>query len=173
MGKISTAGVPSATLGTGSSDAAPQVVSRDKSVRRSAQDDDFGGILTKNIELRNAPERSTQFLLVNFRAVLYRNGGQRGRPGVLPWRAAHHAAEGFTEGAFGLVAERLRDDGAAGALCVHRPRRHRPWLSRGRSLQATDQQWTGRARRPGIARIRDRSTALANARRLTRLFRPC
>jgi uncharacterized protein YbjT (DUF2867 family) len=24
-------------------------------------------------------------------------------------------------------------DGAAGALCVHRPRRHRPWLSRGRS----------------------------------------
>jgi hypothetical protein len=42
MGKISTLGVPSAALGTGSSDSAPpSAVSRDKSVRRSAQDDVF------------------------------------------------------------------------------------------------------------------------------------
>ena|ERR1700733_11705592 len=42
MDKISTAGVPSAALGTGSSDSAPpSAVSRDKSVRRSVQDDDL------------------------------------------------------------------------------------------------------------------------------------
>jgi hypothetical protein len=41
MGKISTLGVPSATLGTGSSTPRPSAVSRDKSVMRSAQDDVF------------------------------------------------------------------------------------------------------------------------------------
>jgi hypothetical protein len=48
MGKISTAGVPSATLGTGSSTPRLSAVSPDKSDRRSAQDDDFG-VSTKNI----------------------------------------------------------------------------------------------------------------------------
>jgi hypothetical protein len=50
MGKISTLGVPSAALGTGSSDSAPSsAVSRDKSVRRCAQDDVLVGVLKKNI----------------------------------------------------------------------------------------------------------------------------
>jgi hypothetical protein len=44
MGKMSAVGVPSAALGTGSSDSAPpSAVSRDKPVRRSAQDDVFVG----------------------------------------------------------------------------------------------------------------------------------
>jgi hypothetical protein len=42
MGKISTAGVPSATLGTGSSTPRHKRCVTDKFVRRSAQDDDFG-----------------------------------------------------------------------------------------------------------------------------------
>jgi len=46
MGKISTVAVPSATLGTGSSTPRHQALcSRDKSVRRSAQDDVFCGEL--------------------------------------------------------------------------------------------------------------------------------
>jgi hypothetical protein len=50
MGRMSTLGVPSAALGTGSSDSAPpSAVLRDKSVRRSAQDDVFVGVLEKNI----------------------------------------------------------------------------------------------------------------------------
>jgi hypothetical protein len=49
MGKISTAEVPSATLGTGSSTPRHKRCVTDKSVRRSAQDDDFVGVSTKNI----------------------------------------------------------------------------------------------------------------------------
>jgi hypothetical protein len=49
MGKISIAEVPSATLGTGSSTPRNRAVSRDKSVTRFAQDDDFVGVLTKSI----------------------------------------------------------------------------------------------------------------------------
>ena len=41
MGKISTAGVPSATR--------HKRCVTDKSVRRSAQDDDFVGVLTRNV----------------------------------------------------------------------------------------------------------------------------
>jgi hypothetical protein len=48
MGKISTAGVPSATFGTGSSTPRHKHCVTDKSVRRSAQDDDFVGVSTKN-----------------------------------------------------------------------------------------------------------------------------
>jgi hypothetical protein len=48
MGKISTAGVPSATFGTGPSTPRHKRCVTDKSVRRSAQDDDFG-VSTKNI----------------------------------------------------------------------------------------------------------------------------
>jgi hypothetical protein len=47
MGKLSTAGVLRLR--------ATSAVSRDKSVRRSAQDDDFVGILTKNILNKLAP----------------------------------------------------------------------------------------------------------------------
>jgi hypothetical protein len=62
MGKIGTAGVPSATFGTGSSTPRHSAVSRDKPVRRSAQDDDFVGVSTKNIlnklELMGLRERA-------------------------------------------------------------------------------------------------------------------
>ena len=53
-----------------------------------------------------------QFLLTIFRGLLQRNG-DRPDPGVLPWRAAHDAAKGLTEGALGLVSERLRDGAEA------------------------------------------------------------
>jgi hypothetical protein len=46
MGKISTVGVLRLR--------ATSAVSRDKSVRRSAQDDDFVGVLTKNIQSKLA-----------------------------------------------------------------------------------------------------------------------
>ena len=49
MGKLSSAEVPSATLGTGSSTPRHKRCVRDQSVRRSAQDDDSVGVLTKNI----------------------------------------------------------------------------------------------------------------------------
>ena len=50
MGKIISVGVPSAALGTGSSELrAASAVRREKSVRRSAQDDDFVGAFGKHI----------------------------------------------------------------------------------------------------------------------------
>jgi len=49
MGKISTAGVPSATFGTGSSAPRHKCCVTRQSVRRSAQDDGFVGVSTKNI----------------------------------------------------------------------------------------------------------------------------
>ena len=55
MGKMSILEVPSAALGTGSSDCAPpSPVSRDKSVRRFAQDDDFVANWTKNTQTKVA-----------------------------------------------------------------------------------------------------------------------
>ncbi len=46
-------------------------------------------------------------------AACHGNRALRGRPCVLPRRAAHNAPEGLAEGAPGLVAERLRDSGEA------------------------------------------------------------
>ena len=58
MGKISAAGVPSATFGTGSSTPRHKRCVTDKSVRRFAQDDDFG-VSTKNILNKLALMRRT------------------------------------------------------------------------------------------------------------------
>ena len=68
-------------------------------------------VMNTDAELRDGfNEYRTQgdSLLVMFRDLLHSNS-VRCDPGVLPWRAAHDAAEGLTEGALGLVAERLRD----------------------------------------------------------------
>lgn len=63
---------------------------------------------TKLSDLRNGQSvlpSYSKFLLAIFSAVLYRSGAWRRTAGVLPWRAAHNAAEGLSKGALGFVAE--------------------------------------------------------------------
>ena len=50
---------------------------------------------------------NNKFLLVIFRALPHRNGVRRD-PGVLPWRAAHEATEGLTEGTLGLARSPIK-----------------------------------------------------------------
>jgi hypothetical protein len=86
---------------------------------RYAQLPDFAGITKARARITSADRMShdaesilssqNEFLLVAFSSLLYGNGARHRGGGVLSWRAPHDAAEGFTEGALGHVAERLRD----------------------------------------------------------------
>jgi hypothetical protein len=102
-----------------------------------------------------------------FRTGLQRQRTRRGRPGVLPWRAAHNATEGLAEGTLRLVAERLRDGEEAfrGVLQAVGSQKHAPAgevLHGGGADDLAEAQGEDRARhanafgqrlqRPGISR---------------------
>jgi len=62
-----------------------------------------------DLALSARPNLNHSFVVRRLRKLSTSFCTAEGQPGVLPWRVAHNATEGLTEGALGFVARRLRD----------------------------------------------------------------
>ena len=62
-----------------------------------------------DLALSARPNLNHSFVVRRLRKLSTSFCTAEGQPGVLPWRVAHNAMEGLTEGALGFVARRLRD----------------------------------------------------------------